>query len=311
MGAPLLWVGASPVLVYNLLIIAGLALSGWSMYLLMRRWTDSEWAGIIAGLVYAFNAHVLTRFVHLQAQHVEFFPLVLYAFDRLLMERRLKDVFVLGLAFVLQALCSNYLLVFTTYALVVSAAVRWKEINTNHKRFGLLVAGVLSVAVLAPFLSYYEVSRDRASRRVRCHAVNATGDYLATAADTAWWSHRFFGRQTALSGVTALACARGRHATAHDWRSARAHGDCVRRRRVRLLVRHGATGLRACPRVPSALERTQKCRALGMAAAGINRDPRRIRCRHHREEVALRADRSGCSRDGRSNPHSGRIHAGL
>ena len=36
MGAPLLWSGASPVLVYNLLIIAGLALSGWSMYLLMR-----------------------------------------------------------------------------------------------------------------------------------------------------------------------------------------------------------------------------------------------------------------------------------
>ena len=79
MGAPLLWAGASPVLVYNLLIIAGLALSGWSMYLLMRRWTGSESAGIIAGLVYAFNAHVLTRFVHLQAHHVEFFPLLLYA----------------------------------------------------------------------------------------------------------------------------------------------------------------------------------------------------------------------------------------
>jgi len=72
MGAPLLWAGAPPVLVYNLLIIAGLALSGWSMYLLMRRWTGSEAAGIVAGLVYAFNAHVLTRFVHLQAHHDEF-----------------------------------------------------------------------------------------------------------------------------------------------------------------------------------------------------------------------------------------------
>ena len=41
MGAPLLWLGASPVLVYNLLIIAGLALSGWAMYLLMARWTGS------------------------------------------------------------------------------------------------------------------------------------------------------------------------------------------------------------------------------------------------------------------------------
>ena len=58
------------------------------MYLLMRRWTGSEWAAIVAGLVYAFNAHMLTRFVHLQAQHVEFFPLMLYALDRVIVERR-------------------------------------------------------------------------------------------------------------------------------------------------------------------------------------------------------------------------------
>ena len=88
MGAPLLWMGASPVLVYNLLIIAGLALSGWAMYLLMARWTGSVAAGVIAGLLYAFNAHVLTRFVHLQAQHVEFFPLMLYALDRVIVDDR-------------------------------------------------------------------------------------------------------------------------------------------------------------------------------------------------------------------------------
>ena len=57
----------------------------------MRRWTGSEWAGIIAGLVYAFNAHVLTRFVHLQAQHVEFFPLMLYALDRVIVDPRLRS----------------------------------------------------------------------------------------------------------------------------------------------------------------------------------------------------------------------------
>ena len=129
MGAPLLWLGASPVLVYNLLIIAGLALSGWAMYLLMARWTGSVAAGVIAGLLYAFNAHVLTRFVHLQAQHVEFFPLMLYALDRVIVDRRRRDAVLLAAAFVLQSLCSNYLLVFMTYALLVSVAVRWKELS--------------------------------------------------------------------------------------------------------------------------------------------------------------------------------------
>ena len=39
LGAPLLWAGLSPVLVYNVLIIAGFTLSGWAMFLLMERWT--------------------------------------------------------------------------------------------------------------------------------------------------------------------------------------------------------------------------------------------------------------------------------
>lgn len=212
MGAPLLWTGASPVLVYNLLIMTGLALSGWSMYLLMRRWTGSESAAVLAGLTYAFNAHVLTRFVHLQAQHVEFFPLVLYAFDRVLMERRLKDVLVLGFAFVLQALCSNYLLVFTTYALVASAAVRWRELRLS--KTSLLLAAIVAGVLLAPFLwPYYEVSRDQGlARRVSdVTQYNASWrDYLVTGGRMhfAWWSHRFFEGRTALfPGVTALVLA--------------------------------------------------------------------------------------------------------
>jgi len=232
MGAPLLWAGASPVLVYNLLIIAGLALSGWSMYLLMRRWTGSDSAAIIAGLLYAFNAHVLTRFVHLQAHHVEFFPLVLYAFDRVLTGRRLRDVLLLSCAFVLQALCSNYLLAFTTYALLASAIVRWREFGRRTKRVPpqavdglgdsflgwpagrMFVAGVIAVILLAPFLwPYYEVSRDQGLvRRVSDVAqYNATWrDYLVTGGRLhyAWWSQRFFEGRTALfPGVTALGLA--------------------------------------------------------------------------------------------------------
>jgi len=50
MGAPLLWLGASPVLVHNLLIILGLTLSAWAMYLVAARWTGSGSDGIVAAL---------------------------------------------------------------------------------------------------------------------------------------------------------------------------------------------------------------------------------------------------------------------
>jgi len=243
MGAPLVWAGASPVLVYNLLIIAGLAFSGWSMYLLMRRWSGSDSAGIIAGLIYAFNAHVLTRFVHLQAHHVEFFPLVLYAFDRVLTERRRRDVLLLSFAFVLQALCSNYLLAFTTYALLVSTAVRWRELGNRSLGLPagrLLMAGIIAVVFLAPFLwPYYEVSRDQGLvRRVSDVAqYNATWrDYLATGGRLhyAWWSRRFFEGRTALfPGLTALGLA----AVAVMSRR------MIRDARIRMTIAIGAVGL--------------------------------------------------------------------
>ena len=208
-GAPMLWAGASPVLVYNILIMIGFALSGWAMYLLMTMWTGSQWAGIIAGLLYAFNAHVLTRFVHLQAQHVEFFPLVLYAFDRVLVERRRRDAVLLAVAFVLQALCSNYLLVFTTYALLAAAFVRWRELGKNW--IPLAIAATISIIALAPFLwPYYQV--DRAQHLARSADVvtqyNAGWrDYLATGGRMhyAWWSAKFYEGRTALfPGVTGL-----------------------------------------------------------------------------------------------------------
>ena len=49
-----------------------------------RAWTGSTFAGIVAGCLFAFNAHLLTRYAHLQALHLEFLPAVFFAFDRVL-----------------------------------------------------------------------------------------------------------------------------------------------------------------------------------------------------------------------------------
>src|SRR5262249_21750267 len=84
MGAPLLWACLPPLDVYNLLSMAGLTLTGWTMSLVVLRWTGDGWAAIVAGLAMAFNAHSLTRLANLQAMHAEFLPLAIYALDRLL-----------------------------------------------------------------------------------------------------------------------------------------------------------------------------------------------------------------------------------
>lgn len=243
MGAPLWWLGASPVLEHNLLLIAGLALSGWAMALVISRWTGSLPAGLIAGLIYAFNAHVLTRLSHLQAQHVEFFPLMLYAFDRVLVEGTRRGAVLLAGAFVLQALCSDYLLVFAAFALVAAALVRgpeWWRPQGARARTALLVAAAISVAAVGPFLwPYYEVSRDQGLvRSVSDVARYSAGwrDYLTTGGRLhyALWSHNFFEHHTALfPGLTALALAG----------IAIGNGDAWRNRRARMALAFGAVGI--------------------------------------------------------------------
>ena len=127
LGAPLVWLGAPTLLVYNLVLLAGFTLTGWATCLVAARWTGSWAAGAAAGIVAAFNAHMLTRLPHLQALHVEFLPLALAALDTLLRDPKPRHALKLALWFVLQALTSIYLLVFSAFAMVAAAAARPRD----------------------------------------------------------------------------------------------------------------------------------------------------------------------------------------
>jgi hypothetical protein len=199
MGAPLLWLGLSPVLVYNLLVIAGLALSGWSLCLVVRRWTGDWIAGILAGSIVAFNAHTLTRLPHLHALHYEFLPPALLVLDALLGEPRLKHGLLLAMWFLLTALTSNYQMVFALAALGAALVVRPAEWRARGVRIlrPLGLAAVVSAIVMVPFLlPYVRVRELYGAERTLDMAglyVASINDYLATASRLhyAWWSEPF------------------------------------------------------------------------------------------------------------------------
>jgi hypothetical protein len=229
LGAPLLWLGAPPVLVHNLLIIAGLALSGWSMYLVMFRWTDSKGAGVVAGLLYAFNAHTLTRFVHLQAFHVWLLPVTLYAFDRVLSGGTWRHVLLLVAAFAGQALSSNYLMVFSAVSLAAIALVRARDWATPPRWrtwAQLIVAAIASAIVLVPFLDpYYQVRGGGTQTHTYAEILHYSAtwrEYLATGARLhfEWWSRPFMTDTALFPGALALVLA----ATAIASRQFRRHG---------------------------------------------------------------------------------------
>ena len=76
MGAPLAWLGASPVLVYNLVLLAGFTLTGWVTCLVLARWTGDWTAGLIAGVlngvvgVIEHRAHGANALLHSVTHHL-------------------------------------------------------------------------------------------------------------------------------------------------------------------------------------------------------------------------------------------------
>ena len=91
MGAPLAWIGGSPVLVHNLVLMAGFALTGWATALVVAAWTGNRTAGVLSGSLLAFNSFTLTRLAQMQDLHLEFFAPALFALDRFIVTAQTKD----------------------------------------------------------------------------------------------------------------------------------------------------------------------------------------------------------------------------
>jgi hypothetical protein len=216
MGAPLLWSGASPVLVHNLVLMAGYALTGWATCLVMKRWTESWLAAIVSGTLVAFNAFTLTRLPQIQDLHLEFFVPSLYALDRVLSHARVRDAVMLACWFVLESLTGTYLMVFTFVSLLAATLVRpsdWLGAKRRAIAGRMVVAAAIALAVLTPFmLPYYHASETvglgRSLEETARYSAKWT-DYLAAPGRMYfdWWGKRFFQGDALFPGITALALA--------------------------------------------------------------------------------------------------------
>jgi hypothetical protein len=191
-AAPIVMLGGSPVLAFNVALLTGLALTGWAFCVLVQRWTGSWAAGYVAGSVAAFTPQVLVRLGHLQIMHAEFFALMLFALDRLIVRRRFRDAIWLGLGFALQGLTSLYLLVFSVWMLLFALAARVRDWLRGGSSLlaRLAVAAVVAAILLAPCLWAYQQLRSGSGleRGAEEQIAGTWTDYLATGARIhRWW----------------------------------------------------------------------------------------------------------------------------
>ncbi|MFL2433781.1 MAG: hypothetical protein ACJ0H0_02640 [Vicinamibacterales bacterium] len=158
MGMPIHWLGVSPLLTYNVLLLLGMTMTGLAMYVLVVRWTGDHWSGLLSGAVLAFGTPMLTRLPHLQTQHFYWFPLALLAFDNLLTKQRTQDAVWVGICVLGAALTSGYTAVFVVFALGATLVARNSELWTKRGmsvvfRLAAVAAVtlVLTLLVLSPY----------------------------------------------------------------------------------------------------------------------------------------------------------------
>ena len=162
LSVPVRMAGAGPVLTYNLSLLLGYALSAWAMQWLAFRWTGSVGASLVAGSLFAFNAHALVSMGHIQAIHAYGLPLLLGGLDGLLRPsgRRLRHGLLAGVATALLALTSGYLAIFGIACGLVVVALRWRDLAQPPWRpliaaslAGVALAGMLVWPVLRAYVA--------------------------------------------------------------------------------------------------------------------------------------------------------------
>ena len=184
MAAPFVWLGVHQLLVCNLLLLSGFALSGAAMFLLVRSLTDHVGAALVAGFVFAFLPFRFMHYAHLELQMAQWMPLCLWALHRTVSGGRIRDGLLTGLFLALQTLSSFYYgIFFVTYLIPVGLALLidggrrrlWPAVRALSA--GAVLAAVLVVPATRPYFAARQSVGDRKLSEVEFYSATPS-DYL-------------------------------------------------------------------------------------------------------------------------------------
>jgi hypothetical protein len=184
---PALLLADSHLFGMNLSGLLTFALTGYGMYLLVATWTGSRWAGLLAGLLFAFSPQRFGQLNHLELLTTQWMPLALLALHWTLTRPGRRYPFLFALFFNLQALSGFHYTLNLTIACALLALVyaltgriRWRD--------GLWAAAALSIGatlllnwpVWRLYLRFNEVmGAVRTPGEIRIYSAAMT-DYLTT-----------------------------------------------------------------------------------------------------------------------------------
>jgi hypothetical protein len=115
-AAPLFWATGNAIFVHNLAVIGSFVLSGLGAYLLAGHLTRSRFAGLVAGLAYAFAGYRFSEISQLQNVTAQWLPFTFLFLARFFKTRARRDAVLFGVFGVLQILSNTYYAFYTAIA---------------------------------------------------------------------------------------------------------------------------------------------------------------------------------------------------
>jgi hypothetical protein len=162
LAAPLIWLGAHPVIVHNLLLIASFVSGGYAMMRLLRYFNLSRAAQLVGGVVFAFAPFRVAHIGHLELLWTAFLPLTLECLHRMLETPSIRRGVLLGVTLTLQGFSSIYYFVFLVIWLIPAtllAPLHVRVLWTRRHVVAAASAGLTAAVLLAPYAYVYSKAR--------------------------------------------------------------------------------------------------------------------------------------------------------
>ncbi len=153
LGVPAYLVSRDPVVTYNLVLIAVVAISALAMYWLVSEWSGSQPAGVVAGLIYAFHPMKVVDVSHPYIDDTVWTVLALIFARRLFARGRWRDALLTASFLSLQLAGSLY--PFLAAGLLAIPVFIWLARHYGLGKLRLLPCAVGVAIVLATGLAVY------------------------------------------------------------------------------------------------------------------------------------------------------------
>ncbi|HEV7765999.1 MAG TPA: hypothetical protein VGQ76_13425 [Thermoanaerobaculia bacterium] len=174
---PLHIAGVPPLTLYNIAMLLGFALSGYGAYVLVRMFTTSMPASLIAGIFFAFVSFKFDHLAHLQNISSGWLPLILAAMIAYWRNPTRRNAALFAGAFVMNGLTNIYYLLFVSVAIAMTVLFLLTAAPKRDRKFWLQAFAALVIAglVLLPFLLPYRTVSKMYNLKREVHEVVSTG----------------------------------------------------------------------------------------------------------------------------------------